>query len=477
MSNLQTTRTQSATQDSSAAARHWSLFKRLEKQTENYCRLLHRKCSMVELSQLLCMRAIFLHPDTARRELQACRHLIAVVEEYQAQLDPPYVRALDLVTIIDDGFKAPYWMVNVWWHDFSAFREIIGRLENPAQMKERGMEILDVEHWNIKDRYLYDTVRQVGSLLATDGRFRWKLPRSPQTGWKPISRSALNNMLDQIGEGDPVEGLLSVARPRRDYAGLTRLLATSAWLSGMRSIEMFSCRVVWTDASSHQPEADGVPLGAAQASGDVAAPGPQFERPHRASIEAGLKLLRENPAGLTPCLLIRGAKTASRAKGIDNRLRSQVLDAIPTEDLECLWLTSQLRKFLLSPNQMTRITSQCSKRIGNASQMTDPPSIGRVTLHTLRHAFVDAARSASSEEHAAALSGHTSTATLRRYGKKGRHSGGNRPEHRWLPQPDPRKKELIARVWNSRNNLPKAPEPVPSASVEIVDPAPGADTP
>ena len=265
-----------------------------------------------------------------------------------------------------------------------------------------------------------------------------KTRRSPSANWLPISERTMQR-LESCLSSTAHAGLRSLhSAGSIDYDGLTRLFARTVWLTGMRRSELFSCRLFSITRSGH---------GSAQP-GSSAMPDP-----HAAILGRKLCELKHSdiplaarcePTSPIPVMAIRSAKTACSCPRIDNSLRLLLLTGLAKSDLELLWLAARLHRLNLAPNRAFYIAKKCTARLGAVSEEVCPRRPDRITLHTLRHAFADAARRSMSPPEAAAMTGHTSIRTLRAYGArhpKSRRSG------RWMPQPDPTFAHTIATAW------------------------------
>ncbi len=271
--------------------------------------------------------------------------------------------------------------------------------------------------------------------------------------WIPINRSSLERLLAALPPGTEEDGFLKLICSDMPTPGFVRFMARSAWLTGMRAGEMFGCRLFQVQENRRD------------ATSDHPASMREFPAIGCTDPARDLALARRGiAAGETALLTIRTSKTRCGSARIDNRMRTQRLDGISADDLTCLWMTAQLRSLMLTQVRKRSLGKYCSRLLGQASESVFPDREHRITLHILRHAFVDACRSLMRLDAVAALTGHTSAVSARHYGGRYTRYSRYRKGTRWLPRPDPAYLQQIQAAWD------RTPHP-PASEAEIDPPA------
>jgi len=146
-------------------------------------------------------------------------------------------------------------------------------------------------------------------------------------------------------------------------------------------------------------------------------------------------------------LHILTSKTRNSSKLINNETRVQRLVGIGRDDLKSILMTSCIRKIMLSGTQKRVLSNYGSRNLGRASQLVFPDRRDRITFHTLRHAFIDEARKSLPPEEVGTLSGHTSIRTMRGYGGKYSRYSRKRKSSRWFPKPEENALATTQEVW------------------------------
>lgn len=263
--------------------------------------------------------------------------------------------------------------------------------------------------------------------------------RAPQRRWSDIDSELFAAFFAALPAGNPVEAINSVVSRKPAMNAVPRLLVRSAWLTGMRSIEMFRCSLV-------QPVSDDAGASA------VSDPMRSFRdgllvpvgQPHT-----------DGPVIEPRILLIRTAKTRNASPNLKEPMRALILGGIPPEEFEWLAAAARLEQLNLSRFEIRRILDRCRSVVRTTSLLVCPDRADPITLHTFRHAFVSEARRVLSAAETAALTGHTALRTLNGYGRRG---AAGRRSTRWLPEPDPARAAGIHLEWRSEPGV--APEPV-----------------
>ena len=389
----------------------------------------------------LALRAALLKPSSIRFELCSLRAMIRImfrnrdIEEQCARTPSP-CECAPAETPLPDSLTEHSWSS---WEAFSSrlletdFNELnaLGQLEFEKLSQHdpvTGQLHLDKSH----ARHLAGAT---GALPKRNPR------RSRSMEWEPIDDSTFMLLENEI-DSTPVNGLLSLNKGgMADIKGLTRLLARTVWLTGMRRSEVFRCRLFKIGSAGSCP--DELRAFALRDPGAALRNKELSELTH----EDLAPVCEWHPDGAVPVLAIPTLKTRNSSPMIDNSVRAFLLQGLSYLDLELLWLAARLQKLGLSGDRISLIGGKCSERLGNASAAVLPNRRAKVTLHTLRHAFADAARRSMPPAEAAALTGHTSIRTLRGYGARNLRWRQGSAAERWLPRPDPALASSIVEAW------------------------------
>ncbi len=412
---------------------------------EERCELLGMNLTWSEFLRQVSIRSLVVKDKTATLDLAALRSLFGLLLSARTSADKSGIRIsprdalprkIELPIWLDDGDWKAIERVEAWFEG-----------QTVSNLRNKAVRILPSMRKELALCSDFGTDGERIVTLAGVGNTEWILDsrREPQKRWAGISTRMFHELLsalhaDWSGRSDD---FLS-APNLDDRVGLACLLATTAWLTGMRSVEIYAFRIM-------EP-----------------VPGTDIDRILDDPLHAFETGLLE-PAKVKPLetcqghekgsdrwpkiLIIRTAKSDLASPLIDNRIRAQILTGIEPRHLDTLYRASKLRSLKLSRARIGNLNKSCTELIRIASQKAFPTRADPITLHTLRHAFIDAARHQMSAAELAALSGHTSPVTLAGYGGKTKRTSSFRPIPRWLPQPDPVRVQAFEAVWDSESAI------------------------
>ena len=404
-------------------------------------RTAHRRCQMLgtefstaEIATQLSIRAAVLHKDRGRREraafLNFCSALVSDRKDVAAgEPDPIPTDAAAGSVLVRDWLKITNWDEIVDLHRFlhnstrgrlvkhgrGLFDELIralGQTGDPSCEHERAMRLAGI------------------SRCRSAGNF----PPPPKCNWKPIPRELLQEIEDRVGQEDGGTDELLQQIGINNQVELCQMMARTAWLTGMRTPELFR----FTIENAERASAD------APADQEVVMAGPPMHPATAADNNYSARMLR-----------IRTTKTHNARPSLRQQFRVQMLDGIDDDDLACIERVSRLCRLNLSRKQIKNLVAKCNRRMRLASLDVVPKRPDPITLHCMRHAFIDHARLVMRPPRIAALTGHTARYTMTGYGRRYRRYRASAKANRWFPTPDPRRVSEIARDWN-------LPDPGPS---------------
>ena len=361
---------------------------------------------------------------------------------------------ISLGSTITEEFELPSWFVFANWQDISSLHGMVANT-TAGEFQTKGREIIVEVSASLVPYYRLHCSGDIHFMATgiSESIFSKNKRRPPKENWQPIDREELEKILGGLGKGTEIEGYCSLFTNTRNYNGLTRLLARTIWLTGMRGIEVFTCRVI--DHHTHEEVFSFLDADYFLAS--------NFDTGQQvlASRVKNFNDIIDEMIDSADChtgrcdlrLHILTAKTTNSSPGINNDIRVQKLVGINKEDLKSILIASCLRKLLLPTTKTTSIKKYCSRILGKTSLRLLPHRCEAITLHTLRHAFIDAARKSLPPEDVGTLSGHTSIGTMRGYGGKYARYSRHRKHGRWFPKPEVKALARTRHVWETRNSL------------------------
>ena len=263
------------------------------------------------------------------------------------------------------------------------------------------------------------------------------------------------HMMDQPHE----EAVRTFGGPRQNVIALTRVFLKVIWLTGMRPIEVFGCRLMVGDPSRDYTHAQ---LGLIRRNPEQAAMTglltPQEALPGADEIGHSRAVLDSvRSTGVDPVLLIRNAKTRNANAALVRPYRVQVLSGIAEEDLHLISLAALLHRTPVEKERTRDLINMVTRRIRAIAQEEFPERANPLNLYALRHDFATRARRRMPLYQVAALMGHTALGSTRGYGKaqtrQSRSGGGGAG---WAPTCD----ETVAqRLRDAFGAAAGAPEP------------------
>ena len=416
-------------------------------------RTAHRRCQMLgtefstsEIATQLSIRAAVLHKHRGRREraafLNFCSALLSDRKDVAAgEPDPIPTDAAAGSALVRDWLKITNWGEIVDLHRFlhnstrgrlathgrglfDGLIRALGQTGDPSCEHERAMRLAGI------------------SRCRSAGNF----PPPPKCNWKPIPRELLQEIEDRVGQEDCGTDELLQQIGINNRVELCQMMARTAWLTGMRTSELFRFTI---------EDAERVPSDAP--AGQEA--GPPMHPATAAGNSRSARMLR-----------IRTTKTHNARPSLCQQFRVQMLDGIDDDDLACIERVSCLGQLDLSPRQIRRLFEKCNCRMRRASLEVVPGRPDPITLRCMRHAFIDHARLVMRPPRIAALTGHTARYTMTGYGRRYRRYRASAKASRWFPTPDPRRVSEIARDWNLPDPGPSM-EPVAEYRPQYPDPS------
>lgn len=418
----------------------------------------------------LALRALALAQSTAEVELCAVRKLLGSMHSFRDSCERAGI-AIRPSEALPSNIAPPHWLDNADWDEVAEFTDRIRRATYSVLVNV-GQSHVDrlVDRHDLEGVFgsVDDAVHSLAGVHRAKGSINSR--RAPKQHWTPLTESQFAALCDRLTAGSESDAIAALSEGRRRYGGLSRLLARAAWLTGMRSLEMFQCRLLEFDPGKLDRRPDAVEI--------MSSPKRAFElgflrdadrRALNGSDEGGGSCSFE--AGKrSPMLAVRTLKTLNSSPMIENSVRILILDGVPPRDLETLRNASLLGRLNLPKKRAKELANSCSTKLRRASLELFPERPVPVTLHYLRHAFIDAARGTMRPEEVAALSGHTSRDTLARYGGKSAKGRGDSGSGRWMPAPDPAYVAEIESAWSLKATRDAEPPPPDNTATPAPEP-------
>jgi hypothetical protein len=242
-------------------------------------------------------------------------------------------------------------------------------------------------------------------------------------------------MMDQPYE----EGVRTLSGPRTNVIALTRIFLKAIWLTGMRPVEMFSCRLMCGDPGRDYTHAQ---IGLIRKNPEQAAMTglliPQEALPGAEELGHSRAVLDSIAATrIDPVLMIRNAKTRNGNPALVRSYRVQVLSGISDEDLHLLSLAALLHRTPLAAERRRDLINMVTRRVRAIAVQELPDRPNPVNLYALRHDFATRARMVMPMHQVAALMGHTARGSTKGYGKaRTRQSKSGSGSVGWVPKCD-----------------------------------------
>lgn len=442
--------------------------KRLFGSLHSRCEFFHLNPSFEEAICQLELRSLVLKKSSICTELYAMRQLTTLMHETKQEAkDRKLVVSPSMTVPSNAKTLLPNWFVRTGWNPLTVFSNELQKITR-TQLIERGEAGSGVWLARLSALGFIGTREEMTRILAgvRPASKMQNVRRRPSLNWEPVTRGMLESMEAAMPPGTPEEGLQSLFSEKPCYGGITRFMARTAWLTGMRATEIFTCRLlaVKPDSSGSRTPLDG-----------------NIDNLYEGLLSGLLKDIEENeisqftgtnnkqlsnpPAG--PFLAVRTAKTRNASPLIKSPLRILRLDNIREDDLRCLWIASQLRWLPGDSGREKRVRNRCTSIIRKTSIELFPDRPDPITLHTLRHAFTHTARLTMRPDEVAALTGHTSVKTMRGYGGRYVRRKANAADGCWMPRPDPSRAAEIKQAWDLKQHTPSQDPPELDPEIDL----------
>jgi integrase len=255
----------------------------------------------------------------------------------------------------------------------------------------------------------------------------------------PISEGDLSRIDFQMMDQPHEDGVRTLSGPRTNVIALTRTFLRVIWLTGMRPVEMFSCRLMCGDPGRDYTHAQ---IGLIRKNPEQAAMTglliPQEVLVGAEEIGHTRTLLESVAATrIDPVLMIRNAKTRNGNPNLVRPYRVQVLSGISPDDLHLISLAALLHQTPLAEERRRDLINMITRRVRAIASQEVGDRENPVNLYALRHDFATRARRVMPIHQVAALMGHTARGSTKGYGKsRTRQSRSGSGSVGWVPKCD-----------------------------------------
>jgi len=355
-----------------------------------------------ELSNQVAIRTVILNISSARREVTAMRAVCrAFVEE--GVWPEGVIETSPLKRLTQD-------QVN----------RVLNFVTPPvSELIQIGQELLEAASEALLRTGYAGSMEDIAQALSGVFPNRARAASPNRSTHIPITEGDLSRidfpMMDQPHE----DGVRTLSGPRTNVIALTRIFLRVIWLTGMRPVEMFSCRLMCGDPGRDYTHAQ---VGLIR------------KNPEQAAM-TGLLIPQEVLAGseeighsravldsvaetrIDPVLMIRNAKTKNGNPVLVRSYRVQVLSGISAEDLHLVSLATLIHRTPLAEGRRRDLINMITRRVRAIAVQELPDRENPVNLYALRHDFATRARRVMPIHQVAALMGHTARGSTKGYGK------------------------------------------------------------
>ena len=380
------------------------------------------KPSDTELSNQVAIRSVILNISSARREVTAmrtvCRSFVdeGVWPEGVIETAPLKLLTREQVNRILDFVTLPV-----------------------SELMRIGQELLEEASDTLLRTGYAGSQEDIAQALSGVFPNRARAANPNRSTHTPITEGDLGRidfpMMDQPYE----EGVRTLSGPRTNVIALTRIFLKATWLTGMRPVEMFTCRLMCGDPGRDYTHAQ---ISLIRKNPEQAAMTglliPQEALPGADELGHSRAVLDSIAATrIDPVLMIRNAKTRNANPALVRSYRVHVLAGISDEDLHLLCLAALLHRTPLAAERRRDLINMVTRRVRAIAIQELPDRVNPVNLYALRHDFATRARLVMPMHQVAALMGHTARGSTKGYGKaRTRQSKSGSGSVGWVPKCD-----------------------------------------
>ena len=402
----------------------------------------HEVPSVAEIETQLVLRASLLKITSLHRDLSAIRTVISWVVEHECW---------------PDGIEEKPWIIRASMEEISQLHS--GLLRTGRSFADLGK--------NVSSEYIRQVMEMNYPGSEEDAIRALTGIRTKHSYYQPRDRKNMALVTDRdfrelelhLWDHAHLNAIKSLSLAKTDGKALLRIFMRAIRLTGMRPVEVFTCRIFVGDITREYSSEDiheirnspyraiekniNEPEKNMKASSLLV---PFDHDPLSHDSLGDMVRTTVETTGVPPILWIRAAKTANANPNLVRPFRAQILHKIDKDDLEVLCLAAHLHSFPMEEKRRTNLITSMSRNLRAAADGTLPHRTDKLNLYSFRHDFATRAKLRMPVEEVAALLGHTSRESTRVYGKKyTRQRKGS--DSGWMPLPDPEFAEDIRLSW------------------------------
>lgn len=427
-----------------------NIMNRLSDCTERRAQLLRRKPVLTDLVHQLSIRSCALSVKTINVEIAALRKILGQIERLDDRLDWP------------EGVIVRPWMSAPDSADYDHLNALAFRSYREIMEDGEALLAADIE---TATRAGHNHGQEELTELLT-GKRSDNRSRSDQKAQRLLNERDLTALEMELSVHDPIESLNSLKGHKASLEGTLRLFVNVMWFTGMRPAEVWNCVLMvpridlaWTPEMVRLVTTD--PARAIYEDMMMQVEHASTHTGDTLGVAARNAMNRSNAPSI---LMIRSAKTTNQNEELRSEYRFQMLQRIPSRQLNLIALATQCRKLRLDEKRKDSIRASMNKILKSIGRHEQRLEDLNLNLYAFRHSFATRAKLAYPPHEAAALTGHTSRNTLYVYGERNLRSAtgkGGKPHFNqdWLPTPDPVFAEMIRRNWHGEARPAPAPRP------------------
>jgi integrase len=409
-------------------------FNRIAKSVDVRCELTGEHPSPGEMETQIALRASIMKIASLRRELTSIRAVVTYFLEEE---------------IWPEGIEERDWIM-------SADMEIVGQLH--SGLVRTAKEFVTLGHDVSED--LVERAMQMNFPGSEEDAARALSGMSPERSrrkardkkyMQPITDRDFMELELQLSDHPHQNALKTLRMKRTDSKALLRIFMRSIRLTGMRPIEVFTCRILVGDENTeYSPEMiDEIKKAPYRmALKGILMPIDALDPQPWGSMAAMVRNAT-NITGVPPILMIEAAKTTNANPDLLRPFRAQVLTGIEDDDLEVLCLAAHLHHFKMDKKRYSNLITTMTRNLTASAELALPQRKDTLNLYSFRHDFATRARRLLQVWEVAALMGHTARASTYAYGKRNTRKKSGSGSGGWMPIHDCEFAEAIREKWGA----------------------------
>ncbi len=408
-------------------------FNRIAKSVDVRCDITGEHPSPGEMETQIALRASIMKIASLRRELTSVRAVVTYFLEQEVWPEGIEERDWVMSTDMEIAGQLHSGLVRTANEFVELGHEVSGKLvEHAMKMNFPGSE--------------EDAARALSGMSPERSRRKTRDKKYMQ----PITDRDFMELELQLSDHPHQNALKTLKLKRTDSKALLRIFMRTIRLTGMRPVEVFTCRILVGDENNeYSPETINEIYTAPyrMAIKGILMPIDALDPKPWGSFAAMVRNAT-NITGVPPVLMIEAAKTTNANPALLRPFRAQVLTGIEDDDLEVLCLAAHLHHFKMDKKKCSNLITTMTRNLTASAELVLPQRKDTLNLYSFRHDFATRARRLLQVWEVAALMGHTARASTYAYGKRNtRKKSGSAGG--WMPTQDAEFAEAIREKWGA----------------------------